>query len=196
MKKVVTIGFLPAALLLGSGALHSASIGAYLGAGAGFTHLNTPNNQHADSNRIFAGRLFAGYNFINYFGLELDYYGLERTKYTSTLSSLYTGEYLLDAVSLVGKVYFPLEEQSPLNIYGLAGAAQLKGKYKLKVNGMPVHPLKDSALVPTGGVGATYDFSQQLTGGLEVSVFAGKKADQNLGIPICTTATLSLAYRI
>lgn len=196
MNKAMKQGLVPALLLLGSGLAHSITPGVYLGGGAGLGGWQTPSNFNTDKNSHFAGRGFVGYNFNQFFGLEADYTALGKTKYYYNYVPLTSADYSLNAISIVGKLYLPLSDNSPLNVYGLLGAAQMRGTLDRKFSSWAVGSIKDTAFVPTAGLGASYDLSQRFTAGLEFSGFGSKKSELGgLGIPTSGIGTLSLSYR-
>ncbi|TAL64962.1 MAG: porin family protein [Legionella sp.] len=184
---------IPLTLLLGSTAIHAGNQGLYVGGGIGLGSLKPPSSLYVDREAGFGGRAFLGYNFNQYFGLETDYAAIGSRKYTSSFFPNTTTKYSLDAISLVGKVYLPLADDSPLSIYGLVGGAQMRDKYSN--NGWFSRAINNTAYVPTAGLGLNYDFSQRFSAGVELSGY-GKKNDANsYNLPYSALGTLSLGYR-
>lgn len=195
MNKLIKNGLIPSVFLLGSVAVHAITPGLYLGAGAGISGFDTPSNYYSERDTGFGGRVFAGYNFNQYLGLETNYASLGKKKYANSYFPITSGEYTLNALSFVGKVYLPLSDDSPLNIYGLVGGAEMFGKYKYDHSWFGRN-ITESGFVPTAGLGVSYELSQRFTAGLEFSGFGQKKANSNhYGIPRSALGTISLGYR-
>jgi len=188
---------LPLFLLAGAGLAQATIPGVYVGGGAGLSslesHFGSFKNQDV---RRFGGRIFLGYNFTDYLGLETNYTVFEKTKYLD-INNPYSNnsEYALSNLSLVGKVYLPLGD-APFNAYGLLGAARAYGKLDRSYSSHYVVSNSYNEFVPTAGLGLNYDISQRFTAGLELSGFGHRKAADNFGIPNTALATLNFSYRM
>lgn len=105
-------------------------------------------------------------------------------------------DYKLNALSFVAKGYLPLSNSGSFNLYGLVGAAQVYGDIDARIDYTSFLKDADNAIVPTVGVGASYDINQQITAHFEISKFGSKDSDYNhFGVPESALATLGLAYR-
>lgn len=197
MKKVIKLAVLPAVLFIHSGLTHAAAPGGYLGLGAGVANLQAQQDFSRENEREFAGRAFGGFNFNRYFGIEVNYSNFGKTRFQSDYFPALSVDVSLRALSLVGKIYLPLSDESPFNLYAFAGAAQMHGKYTFLSNSMAFAEESRSGTVATGGFGATYDINRHLTAGLEFSGYSDVEAGENnqyMGIPGSGMATLSIAY--
>ncbi len=187
MKKMTKISAAIASLLL-VGAANAATPGAYVGIGAGASILRTsaidtgnePGVSSSESRGGLGGRVFAGYNFNKYFGLEtaLATYAKSTNKVSFSIlgvNETETEKYTLNALSLVGKAYLPLADTG-LSLYALGGAAEVQSTIDGKLTGV----ISDSAskttrsLRPTYGIGASYDMTDHLTSSVELSRIQGK----------------------
>jgi hypothetical protein len=230
MKKIATY-CVAAALILLMGTANAAVSGAYVGASVGYSTSNAPKiTDDIDSESLYdyriidssvasnglAGRVFVGYNFNPYLGLEL---GLARYadlqyKYSVVVSG--PGEsaqynekdtYNFVAADLLGKAYLPIGE-SGVSLYALGGAAgvfvrtesasnddaESESSYLSDAFG---DTLGYTVLRPKFGVGASYAINQSISTNLEFSRIQGKG---NLGdndyVPNLDMTSLSLTYHI
>lgn len=195
MNKVIKSGLLSLALCTTTTLINAATPGAYIGGGAGLSHLNIESGLNRVDNNVFGGRVFFGYNFNNYFGLETNYSALNKTSFYVANNPFVTGDYSINALSLVGKLYLPLGTDGRINLYVLGGAAQSYGKFDIAYQSLSVLNFSDNGVVPTAGLGISYDINEQFTAGLEVSGFGEKDDPNTMGIPASSLATLSLAYK-
>lgn len=202
MKKIFKLGvaFLSLSALVGGA--YATTPGSYVGAGLG--ESNVQKQSHASNhNNGIAGRLFAGYNFNEYFGLEagLAKYAQAKSNYHFKVNNItnpavfnnFFGSAKTDltTVDLVGKAYLPISD-SGFNLYGLAGLAYVHqaGNYhttsanaagatmssKFNNTGNSIHPIY--------GLGAGYNIPQSnITTNLEYTrlqgstkIFGGKTA--------------------
>jgi len=209
-----------AASLLLSTLANAAIVGPYAGIGLGesaitmnspfkqfnsdyfqFTNLTTQNSGPA-------GKLFAGYNFNQYVGLEASYgiyakrtdkaiFSWEKSSPISHDSS----QYKISALSLVGKAYFPI--QQVFNVYALGGVAEVfqtvkyTSKYTSEYNDLSdCYSKTTRALRPVYGIGASYDVTSQVTTGLEFSRIEGRGNTNTsvTAIPSANMLTLTAAY--
>lgn len=179
MKKIVKVGAILCLSTLTSLAL-AAQTGGYVGAGLGASKLQTPNtdlndpnfkNQQSHSIGGVGERVFAGYNFNKYVGMEAGLTHYASSNYKATGTTQRSLEYTLNAVNLVGKAYLPISE-SGFNVYALGGAAYVKSKVESKSGAYQGDNFAytTNKLRPMYGVGASYDIPQtSLTTNLELS---------------------------
>ncbi len=219
MKKTATICVAILSLSALTPIAFAATTGAYTGFGLGASKQDTPNrfidgpnnamlNQSRDIGGL-GGRLFAGYRFNPYFGVEGGLAGYAQSKYNVHLN--YAGmnlanasmKYSMATLDVVGKAYLPIAD-SGVSLYGLGGAALVHSKMEGKFNS--VIPTEDNIssmsktqnkIRPIAGVGVSYDIPQtQLTTSLEYSHLFGKgdvkRSDS--AIPSAEMLTLNLAY--
>ena len=197
MNKAVNVFLSSVVLLAATGELvNAATPGAYLGAGAGYSALEPAADAEMLDEGGLGGRVFVGYNFNHYFGLESNYSTFFKTRYVLNDYQNVAIDYKLNALSLVAKGYLPLPEDGPFNLYASLGAAQVYADIDAKVNLNTFLSDSDSGLVPVVGFGASYDLNKRLTAVLDCSVFGKKKADySHFGIRSSALATLGLAYK-
>lgn len=200
---------------------YAATPGSYAGLGLGAGKQETANLDLSNpygvkfgqsrSTTGLAGRIFAGHNFNDNFGIEagLTQYSNADTKFTANnlVSGQLSGsvEYQMTTLDLVGKAYLPLSE-SGFNVYGLGGLSLVHSKATAKATAKnSSNTLADSLkksktqnnIRPVLGVGASYDIPQtQLTTSLEYSHTFGKGNVKNSinAVPSADLVTLNLAY--
>lgn len=188
-----------ALLLAATQFAHAATPGAYAGIGGGYSSTQDYDDAIRFDDGGFAARLFAGYNFNSYFGVEANYsnfhqvdYGFYYYNYPVTLN------YKSSAVSLAGKLYLPLAHNKA-NVYAMLGMAQVYTDMKVRFFNIYSSPTESSSgLVPTAGLGASYELNQRLTVNAEVSGFGEKRVsefDDDFGFPSNGLATIGLAYK-
>ncbi len=209
MKKMTKISATIASLLI-AGMANAATPGAYIGAGIGGTMLDIPDVTDLSDAYIsisqerkgFGGRLFAGYNFNKYIGLETAYAVYANATIKASIQDLgitISDTYSLSALSLVGKGYLPFGE-SGFNVYVLGGMAEVMGKERVKASGLGVPPISDSQttykLRPTYGAGVSYDFTDHVTTNLEVSRIQGEgdMETSSKAIPNADMISFNLSY--
>lgn len=207
MKKIIKIG---AILCLSSltGLAFAAQTGAYVGAGLGASKLTTPKqvfekNTPASLSRDVGGlgeRIFAGYNFNKYVGVEAGVAHYAPSKYKATLGTHEASvAYNLNALDVVGKAYLPLSE-SGFNVYALGGGAYVRSVIDVKASAGLNHDDKsftEKKIRPVYGVGASYDIPQSsLTTNLELSRIQGRGDVGNdiKAIPSANMLSLNLGY--
>ena len=82
MNKAVNVFLSSVVLLAATGELvNAATPGAYLGAGAGYSALEPAADAETLDEGGLGGRVFVGYNFNHYFGLESNYSTFFKTRY-------------------------------------------------------------------------------------------------------------------
>lgn len=180
--------------------------GTYVGMGLGASRQDTPNEYLLSGSDAYGvsqsrqrgglgGRLFMGYNFNRYFGVEAGLAKYANSKYKAT-DGFNTAnlKYETAALDLVGKAYLPLAE-SGMSLYGLGGAAVVRSKatYSGEVYGYDYSESKTKTQVrPIAGLGASYDIpNTQLTTAVEYSHIFGK-TNGDL-VPSADLVTLNLA---
>ena len=193
----------------------AAKPGTYLGAGIGASSLMTTDDYPFDytagtqgeasrQRGGLGGRVFGGYNFNKYVGLEAGLAAYTPSKYSATVDASNSSlKYSLNAFDVVGKAYLPISD-SGFNLYALAGGALVNSKTKFSDGGVPAAsgfslPAAGShsttKVRPVYGLGASYDFSA-VTTNLEFSHIQGLGDTDTNGnaIPSANLLTLNLAY--
>lgn len=215
MKKLAMIGV--AILCMSALSAQAANPGTYLGAGLGYGKQDTPNgsflNKHfpdfknTNDTGVLGGRLFAGYNFNEYFGLEAGFthYASSTTKASYNQSKLVTVkralDYRMNTLDLVGKAYLPVGQG--VNLYGLGGIARVGSEMSL--SGSDAIPTANSLnksstlhrIRPIYGAGISYDIPQtNLTTNLEYSHIqgSGNLKTSSSAIPGANLVSLNLSY--
>lgn len=195
MNKAIKLGLVSLVLSCNSQFINAATPGAYLGGGVGLGRLAPESGLNKTKDSVLGGRVFFGYNFNDYIGIEANYSALGKTHYYDYNYPLVTGDYSLKAMSLVGKVYLPFAKDSPANLYFLLGAAQLWGNFDVAYRSFSLANFSTDAIVPTAGVGFSYDINQHLAASVDLSAFGEKESEDHLGIPQSMLATFNLAYK-
>lgn len=215
MKKIIAVTALISSISFAS--LGQAAIpGSYAGIGLGFSTIDTTKSEVFTLNGAqsgitsrtqggLGGKLFAGYNFNRYFGLEASYTSYTRSLYKGTYNQLNSSiEYNMTAVSVVGKGYLPIRETG-FNVYVLGGLAEVYNKVNFKNGGVPLAagvatPANGTntyhKLLPVYGVGLSYDINQHVTTNLEYSHIEGTgnvKTKYN-AIPSADMLSLHVSY--
>lgn len=215
MKKTLKMTALVLSLSALTGFAHAAHTGGYAGLGLGASQLDTSKKQlfekgtevkTSQNKGGLGGRVFGGYNFNQYVGVETGYSRYAQSKYkASSKTGSSSLNYSMSALDLVGKAYLPLGE-SNVNVYGLAGAAYVKSTTKY-TNGKAVlaknvvEPIEGSKthskIRPIVGVGTSYNIPDtNVVTNLEFSHIQGSgnvKTSPN-AIPSANLMTLNLAY--
>lgn len=183
----------------------AATQGGYVGLGLGASRIQSedqdlvPASGVRNSNTLggLGGRVFVGYNFNRYVGLEAGIAHYAPSKYNASeingpgSASL---KYSMNAIDLVGKAYLPIAE-SGFNAYVLGGAARVNSKQQINIsNG--VDSFSDSQTTrqirPIYGLGVSYDASNNVTTNLEFTQIKGKGSDSS--IPNANMLSLNVAY--
>lgn len=208
MRKMTKISATIASLLI-AGLANAATPGTYIGAGIGGTMLDIPDVTDlsdayvsiSQERKGFGGRLFAGYNFNKYIGLESAYAVYANATIKASVQDLgvsISDTYSLSALSLVGKGYLPFGE-SGFNVYVLGGMAEVMGKERIKASGLGDSMSGSQTtykLRPTYGVGVSYDFTDHVTANLEASRIQGKgdMETSSKAIPNADMISFNLSY--
>lgn len=217
MKKTAKLSV--AALLLSTvtNLTYAAHPGYYVGAGLGPSKLETSKQDlfsDIDAKSVsnsrnlggLGGRVFAGYNLNQYFGLEAGYARYARSKYNSSAtgsngeSASASLDYSLYAFDLVGKGYLPLGETG-FNAYALGGLARVSNTVDANVTVNKDTILKTSPTTgkfrPKYGIGISYDVPHSpITTNLEFSRIQGMgNVKTNIrAIPSADMVTLNVSY--
>lgn len=207
MKTTVKFGLAVLSLTTLIGTANAANPGAYVGLGLGGSRIESgnlnKNSIHATTTKTsqnlggLGGRIFGGYNFNRYFGVEAGFAQYAQSKYTiaSTVNSSNASlKYTMSALDLVGKAYLPIAE-SGFNVYALAGAARVNSTQKLTLNtasfsksmSQTTHKVR-----PVYGLGTSYDVNEHVTTNLEFSHIQGN--GKNSTVPSANMLTLNVAY--
>ncbi len=218
MNKIVKASAILISSLSLVGLANAAKTGAYAGIGLGYSELNTPTVKHSEFDGLpvhisndkggIGGRVFGGYNFNTYFGLEAAFatYAASKDKVSFNFPGLMTGsgsvKWTEQALSLVGKAYLPIKD-SAFNVYALGGVAEVFSSVKEEASveaGVDSFSESDKtktrALRPTYGIGASYDINEKMTTNLEVSRIQGRgnlKTDSH-AIANADLVSVNLAY--
>lgn len=198
--------------------VYAAKPGLYVGAGAGrskletssqnlFDNLNVKSISNSTKSGGFGSRIFIGFNFLCYFGLETGYARYADSKYHGNATTIPAGapakastNYSLYAYDLVGKAYLPLGNTG-LNVYVLGGAAWAANALnkEVKVDASPQQNTspKTKKYRPIFGGGISYDFNYSgFTTFAEFTHLQGK-GDVNTSttaIPSANMATFNVSY--
>ena len=189
---------LPAMLLAGSSVVSAAPPGSYFGLALGSSALGDIESTSKEKESGPGGRAFIGFNINRIFGIEANYNVFDKTSYLISTYPAIEVDYTLRSFSLVGKLYLPLEESNPFNVYALLGVAKFSGKAtaRLAYANWQVPLGTESGFVPTAGLGVSYDFNQHVALGFELSGFGKKDSIETIGAPASALATLGITYRI
>ncbi|MEO8400265.1 MAG: outer membrane beta-barrel protein [Gammaproteobacteria bacterium] len=214
MKKITKIS----AILLSSmtlvGLANAAEPGAYAGIGLGASSLKTPDSYYfnvsganASNSRQrggLGGRIFGGYNFNEYMGLEAGFATYANSTFKgSSNGSNSSVKYGLNAASLVAKGYLPFG-MTGFNGYALGGLAEVQNQVRYSNGGVPLAVtagLKNGttnyySIRPQYGLGVSYDIDQHLTTNVELSRIQGKGNVKTSAsaIPNADMLSLNLGY--
>jgi hypothetical protein len=204
MKKMTKISTVVATLLI-AGAANAITPGAYVGVGAGGSILRTPDVSSepgvstSDKRGGLGGRLFAGYNLNNNFGLEAAFAAYASSTAKASVSNISTSQKdSLNALSIVAKGYLPIPDTG-LNAYVLGGLAEVRNQLRTTGHGIPANLIgttTTNALRPTYGVGMSYDLPSQMTTSVELSRIQGRgnMKTSDSAIPNADMVSLNLGY--
>ena len=217
MSKIIKLSVACLALAALTSAANAATVGTYVGGGLGASVSSVKNDPFnitgatsgttSKSLGGLGGRVFAGYNFNRYFGLEAGYAKFARSLYQGTFNTSSSSlRYTTSALDVVGKGYLPLGD-SGFNLFAGAGAALVNSKVKYSNNGVPlasgfIAPNTGTTTTyrvrPTVAVGAGYDFNPQWTTNLEYNFIAGQSNEKTNGklVPSAGMLTLNLVYNL
>jgi hypothetical protein len=196
----------------------AATIGTYLGAAGGRSTVRVPTTPPFDISGYpapssvtkttvgWSERVFAGYNFTDYFGIEIGWNNWSRSLYNARTpfgnSAL---QYNFRDYDAVGKVYFPIG-YTGANLYALAGAAFVTETLTYTDNGVPLSGViaqprnvgasHASNTRPMYGVGGNITFYKRFTVDLEFFQISsvGNFSNNATAIPFLTAGMLGFAY--
>jgi OOP family OmpA-OmpF porin len=214
---MIKISAVIASSLLCASLANAATPGAYAGIGLGASKIeaastslfvnNTSSSKTATANSGgFGGKLFAGYNFNQYVGLEAGYAMYANTTNKASVANYQaSAKYSMRTVSLVGKAYLPIQQD--FNLYALGGAAEVYNTVNYRNNSNGAITLNRGLelrsgtqtmrqLRPVYGVGASYDVNSHVNAGLEFSHIQGigNTTTNAKAIPNANLLTLTAAY--
>lgn len=212
MKKILTVGAAVLSFAAFTSIANAATPGTYLGLGAGASRLETTSNKLTSINGTTTSsstkrgglgeRLFAGYNFNEYVGVEAGLAHYAKSSYdASAIGANASVDYNLNAFDVVGKGYLPFGEG--FNVYALAGAALVKSKTEVKANNARVfgqtgnHNYNNSKIRPVYGIGVSYDIPQTgVTTNMELTriVGTGNTSTNPRAIPNADMLSFNVAY--
>lgn len=223
MKKIMSIAILTS--LAFPNILNATTPGIYFGGGFGYTketnmhdYLKNFNVNRDLKNTLkhggTGGKLFAGYNFNKYFGLEAGFASYQTSRYQATLIDVdakvsFNYDYKFDLPNVVAKAYLPLNNNK-FNVYGLLGIGYTLAKStstsqnivesltEVIVDFPEAFEKKRSHLyIPIAGLGATYSFDNHLATGVEYTITASSRGDSPASLPITNAqmASVNLIYQ-
>lgn len=211
MKKLTQLS----AVIISAGLISTANAampGAYMGGGLGYGMLKTPNYSKEASSLVqsyslsqkwggVSGRVFGGYNFNNYFGLEagLARYANSKNKLEVPTTVTAREKYSGIAFDVVGKGYLPLAD-SGVSVYALGGAAYVRQRLSGNVDvvGGETRNLSktNDGVRPMFGLGVAYTISPKVTTNLEFTRIqgVGNLKQDTTAIATSDLLTLNVAY--
>lgn len=192
--------------LTAGGIAHAANQGAYAGLGLGADKAKLDNvdsalvrSLHGKTDRqdvSLAGRIFGGYNFNQYLGLEAGYnaFGTSKVTIKSPGLSNASEKYKLSSFDLRGKAYLPLMDNNA-NVYAIAGLAY--AKQDVDINDFDGKASKSTNRYrPVYGVGANYNVTPQITAAVEATrqKGVGNMSTSIKAMPNVDTVMFTVAY--
>jgi hypothetical protein len=194
---------------------NAAEIGPYVGLGAGYDQVKTPEKfafdvsadplgQTSRTRNGWAGRGFAGYNINKFIGGEFGYTRWARALYKGTASGNYSSlTYYFHTYEYLLKGYLPLGS-SGFNLYAIAGAARVVEILRYKNGGVP---LNGNIATPTNstthsyktrpmyGLGANFNYCHVTIAAEATQINRlGSFSSNPNAIPYLDQYSLSLAY--
>ncbi|MES2217857.1 MAG: outer membrane beta-barrel protein [Pseudomonadota bacterium] len=195
----------------------AATIGTYIGAGGGRSSARIPTSspfdvsiypQPSSATKTTVGwseRVFAGYNFTDYFGIEIGWNNWNRSLYNArTPFGNSAMQYNFRDYDAIGKIYFPIG-YTGANLYALAGAARVTETLTYTDNGVILSGIiaepnpgvtHASNTRPMYGVGGNITLYRRFTINLEVFQISsvGNFTNNPTAIPFLTMGYLGFAY--
>lgn len=189
MKRTSKLGLAIAASAFVMGSASAATVGSYAGIGLGASTLDTPKVESVDTiygqtsvsskKGGLGARLFAGYNFNEYLGLELGVTHYADSTYKisigdETFGAKTKATYSENTVDLVGKAYLPISD-SGFNLYALGGVAATFNKFKASTSvygsdeQVPSESTSYRKFRPKFGAGVSYAIDQNVSANFEVT---------------------------
>lgn len=200
MKKITKIAAVVIASVAIANVASAANVGPYVGVGLGYSKLETPSLEgFSRSQGGVGGQVFAGFNFVKYFGVEAGYATYARSQYKLQADQSDKVKYTLNAFDVVGKAYLPINDTG-FNVYALGGAARVSSTVHTSGPDITLADGSSSKTVhkvrPMYGIGASYDVSSHLTTNLEWSRIQGKGniRTSDSAIPNADMLSLNVAY--
>lgn len=195
MNNLTTISLVSALLLTMTSPMTNASTnGVYAGLGLGASKMEDFNDAALTDKTGMAGRVFLGYRFNDYLGLELDYAKFSNANYFLYDLPDINVNYRLSALSFLGKLHLPLNEQ--FNVYLGLGAAQMYSNIDASTNFSTVHYTDSSnATVFTASTGLEYKFTEHVVAQLDYTRYDDNKGDDShLPVPASNLFTVGFTY--
>lgn len=198
-KTLVAIGIVSAF----SSVSFAVTPGLYFGGGGGLGVVSNPSVTTAKSNGGLGGKVAVGFNFNPILGIEAGYAMYPQTLFILTLPlqhelhNLINDQVKLKAFNLVGKLYVPMRNNNPWDVYGLLGMVYVWEKSKVTVPTFNLDVLSESqnAALLAGGGGISYQLNKHFRTGLETLITADKGENEtHPGIPQTVLTTLNLYY--
>jgi hypothetical protein len=196
MSKLVVSSLVFFLALFSAQTVCSSNAGGYTGFGLGVSSLGDVEDTTSFQYSGFSGRVFAGYNFNEYFGIEGAFAPLHTQSYVLNDYSWFMFDYKLSALSLVGKLYLPINDRFRLSL-SLGGAEMFTNFDATTMFNTSSHYL-DSSNTLTGaiGVGAGFDLTEHLKTNLDLILYGQKDGDEShFAVPESTLFTIGLAYQ-
>lgn len=183
-------------LLLMSTQMHAQSTGAYVGFGLGASTLDEMSDTSKTDDLGFAGRVLAGYQFNEYWGVEGSYARLHTQNYFLNDYSWINFDYKLAALGVVGKLYLPLNERFNLNVS--LGVAELFSDIDAaSIYDETTHLTESSeAFVAAIGAGVGFNLTAHLKTTFDLMVYGQREGDEShLTVPGATLLAAGLVYQ-
>ena len=161
MKRLLTASILAASLASGAAV---AQVGPYVGASVGQSNYSSDACVGQCDKTDIGMKLYGGYMFTPYIGVEADYgwFGklkINTTAFVGTTPVNGTAEVKTDGFSgwVVGQ--FPIDQ---FRLFGKVGFARLNTSVSGSVNGLQLIDNNDASFEFAWGLGGTYMFNKQL----------------------------------
>ena len=195
MKKLTATTLVSFLLLSSNPVLFATSVGAYAGLGLGVSKIDDFNDALSITNGGFAARVFGGYKFNDYLGLEANYAHLNKQNFVIAEYPWINFDYKLSALSLIGKLYLPLNERFNIN-FSLGGAQMFTSVDATSIYSNNNHYVDSTnATVLTGGIGAAFSITEHLAAHIDLIAYDEKKGDySHLAVPGSSLLTAGLSY--
>lgn len=195
MKNLTASTLASALLLLTTSPILCASTdGVYAGIGLGFSSIDDFNDATTLTSGGFAGRVFGGYRFKNYLGLEVGYAQFHNESFYLHDYPEINLDYKLSALSFLGKLYLPLHDRFNVNV-GL-GASQMFSKVDASTYYSNDHYFESTNYtVFTGAAGAEYKITDHLAAQVDYIHYNGHDGDDtHLPVAASHLVTAGLSY--
>lgn len=189
-RKLISIAI---AALTFTSAAHAIAPGAYMGAGAGYAVLGKFQHYTRNNDGGIGGKVFAGLNFNQFFGIETGYVYFPKNSYTSYYHHF---SYTEKAITLMAKGYIPLDCQNRFNLSLGLGAAQTFNTLHIHYRNSNYRASRSKNFVlPAASIGASYRLNDKLTLSAESMGIAKKDATYNtIASPAANLLSLNLIY--